>query len=98
MTKGKKKTARARAKTAKADTGSGEHIAEWYADAEQIEQDGIKTGEDAYRILRGILERQDGANSPGDGDEMFMFCEAFKALDEHMRTASGSGPAIWRNK
>lgn len=66
--------------------------------AEAVAVQGIPTGERAYKILRGILERQDGQNSPGDGDELYLFCEAFKALDEHMRTASGQGPKIWRNQ
>lgn len=70
----------------------------WHDDPELIEKHGVPTGEDAYRILRGILERQDGNNAPGDGDELYSFCEAFKALDEHMRTASGTGPKIWRNE
>lgn len=91
--KAKKATKKAVSVAAK----EGDRPEGWHNDAELIEKHGIPTGEDAYKILRGILERQDGSNSPGDGDEMFSFCEAFKALDEHMRTASGQGPKIWRN-
>lgn len=69
--------------------------------AEAVQKSGIKTGEQAYSILRGILERQDGNNAPGcpgDGEELYLFCEAFKALDAHMRNATGSGPTEWRNR
>lgn len=92
-----KKTSK-KLKTGKATTAKKEERPEgWHDDPELIEKHGIPTGEDAYRILRGILERQDGENGPGDGDELYSFCEAFKALDEHMRTHSGQGPKIWRN-
>lgn len=84
-------------KTVSTTAKGGERPDGWHDDPEFIEDHGIPTGEDAYKILRGILERQDGNNGPGDGDELYSFCEAFKTLDEHMRTASGQGPKIWRN-
>lgn len=70
----------------------------WKDDAALVQKHGIQNGQDAYAILRGLLERQGGQNDAEDGTELYLFCEAFKALDEHMRTASGSGPTEWRNR
>jgi hypothetical protein len=49
-------------------------------EAERVKKNGIGGVSDAMALLRGILKRQDGQNAPGDGDELYVFCEAFKVL------------------